>query len=68
MSYLKHLRVTFQVSHFDDLMARALKRKHILRVCKSNDYTVGRLHNLFKSLIMSLFIYCIRVWDVASYT
>lgn len=68
MSYLKLLRVTFRVSHFDDLMARALGRTHTLRVCNGNGYSVSHLRNLFKSLIMSLFIYCIRVWDVATYT
>lgn len=42
VSYLKLLGVTFQDSptnwnkHFDDLMERALKRMHILRVCKRN--------------------------------
>ena len=42
VSYLKLLGVTFQDSptkwdkHFDDSMERALKRMHILRVCKRN--------------------------------
>ena len=42
VSCLKLLRVTFQDSptnwdkHFDDLMERALKPMHILRVCKRN--------------------------------
>ena len=67
VSYLKLLGVTFQDSpnnwnkHFDDLMDRALKRMHILRVCKNNGYSISDLHYLFNSLIMSLFIYCIRV-------
>ena len=47
--YLKPLGVTFQDSptnwdkHFHDLMKRALKRMHILRVCKRNGYSVSDL-------------------------
>ena len=54
VSYLKLLGVTFQDSptnwdkHFDDLMERALKRMHILRVCKRNGYSVSDLDDLFK--------------------
>ena len=54
--------------HFDDLMARALKRMHILRVCKRNGCSVSDLDYLFNCLIMSIFTYCIRVWGVAAYT
>ena len=74
VSYLKLLGVTFQDSptnwekHFDDLMKRAVKRTHILRVCKRNGYSVSDLDYLFNYLIMSLFTYCIRVWGVAAYT
>ena len=74
VSYLKLLGVTFQDSatnwdkHFDDLMERALKRMHILRVCKRNGYSVSDLDYLFNCLIMSLFTYSIRVWGVAAYT
>ena len=74
VSYLKFLGVTFQDSptnwdkHFDDLMERAVKRMHILRVCKRNGYSVSDLDYLFNCLIMSLFTYCIRVWGVAAYT
>ena len=74
VSYLKLLGVTFQDSptnwnkHFDDLMERAVKRMHILRVCKRNGYSVSDLDYLFNCLIMSLFTYCIRVWGVAAYT
>ena len=72
--YLKLIGVTFQDSptnwnkHFDDLMDRALKRMHILRVCKNNGYSISDLHYLLNSLIMSLFIYFIRVWGVAAYS
>ena len=74
VSYLKRLGVTFQDratnrdKHFDDLMERALKRIHILRVCKRNGYSVSDLDYLFNCLIMSLFTYSIRVWGVAAYT
>ena len=74
VSYLKLFGVTFQDSpinwnkHFDDLMDRALKRMLILRVCKNNGYSISDLHYLFNSLIMSLFIYCIRVRGVAAYS
>ena len=74
VSYLKLLGVTFQDSptywnkHFDDLMERAVKRMHILRVRKRNGYSVSDLDYLFNCLIMSLFTYCIRVWGVAAYT
>ena len=54
--------------HFDDLMARAPKRMHILRVCKRNGYSVSDLDYVFNCLIMSLFTYYIRVWGVAAYT
>ena len=54
--------------HFDDLMERALKRMHILRVCKRNGHSVSDLDDLFNCLIMSIFTYCIRVWGVAVYT
>ena len=72
--YLKFLGVTFQDiptnwdKHFDDLMEMALKRRHILRVCKSNGYSVSDLDYLFNCLIKSLFTYCIRVWGIAAYT
>ena len=52
--YLKLLGVTFQDGptnwdkHFDDLMERALKRMHILRVCTRNGYSVCDLDYLFK--------------------
>ena len=74
VSYLKLLGVTFQDSptnwdkHFDDLMERALKRMHILRVCKRNGYCVPDLDYFSNCLIMSLFTFCIRVWVVAAYT
>ena len=74
VSHLKLLGVTFQDSptnwdkHFDDLMKRALKRMHILRVCKRNGYSVSDLDDLFNCLIMSLFTYCLGVWGVAAYT
>ena len=51
-------RVTFQDSptnwgkHFDDLMERAVKGMHILRVCKRNGYSVSVLDYLFNCLIM----------------
>ena len=54
VSYLKLLGATFQGSptnwdkHFDDLMERALKRMHILRVCTRNGYSVSDLDYLFK--------------------
>ena len=44
--HLKLLGVKFQDActnwdkHFVDLMERALKRMHILRVCKSNGYSI----------------------------
>ena len=71
---LKLLGVTFQDSptswdkHFDDLMERALKRMHILAVCKRSGYSVSDVDYLFNCLIMSLFTYRIRVWGVAVYT
>ena len=74
VSYLKLLGMTFRDNptnwdkHFDDLMERALKPMHILRVCKRNGYRVSDLDYLFNCLIMSLFTYCIRVWGVAAYT
>jgi len=55
------LGVTFQDSptywdkHFDDLMERALKRRHILRECKRKGYSVSDLDYLFNCLIMALF-------------
>ena len=49
-------------------MERAVKRIHILRVCKRKGYSLCDLDYLFSCLIMSLFTYCIRVWGVAAYT
>ena len=57
VSYLKLLGVTFQDSptnwdkHFDDLMERAVKRMHILRMCKRNGSSAFDLDDL---LIASL--------------
>ena len=74
VSSLKLLGVTVQVSptnwekHLDDLMERALKCMHILRVCKRNGYSVSDLDYLFNGLNTSLFINCIRVWGVAAHT
>ena len=74
VSCLKLLGVTFQDSptnwdkHFDDLMERAVKRMHILRMCKRNGSSASDLDDLFNCLIMSIFTYCIRVWGVAAYT
>ena len=54
--------MTFQDSptnwdkHFDDLMERAVKRMHILTVCKRNGYSVSDLDYLFNCLIMSLLL------------
>ena len=59
VSYLKLLGVTFQDSptnqdkHFDDLMERAEKRMHILRVCKRNGYSVSDLDYLFNCHFVS---------------
>ena len=74
VSYLKLLGVTFQDSptnwdkHFDDLMERARKRMHILRVCKRNGYSVSDIDYSFNCLVMTLFPYYIRVWGVATHT
>ena len=74
VSTLKLLGVTFHENprnwdlQFENLMSKAAKRMHILRVCKVNGYSTRDLHYLFTSLIMSIFTYCIRVWAVASHT
>ena len=49
-------------------MERAFKRIYILRVCKSNDYSLSDRSYRFSSLIMSLFTCCIRGWGVAAHT
>ena len=70
VSYLKLLGVTFQDSptnwdkHFDDLMERAVKRMHIIRVCKRKGYSVCDLDYLFNCLIMSLFTYYLLEFGV----
>ena len=62
--------MTFQDSptnwdkHFHDLMERALKHMHILRVCKRNGFSVSDLDYLLNCL----FTYCVKVWGVAAYT
>ena len=46
---------------FDNLLIKAGRRMHILRVCKKYGYSLDYLHYLFHSLIISLFIYGISV-------
>ena len=70
VSYLKLLGVTFQDSptnwdkHFDDLMERAVKRMHILRVCKRNGYSVSDLDYLFNCLILCHFLLTVSEFGV----
>ena len=69
-SELKLLGVTFSSNpcnwdtHIDSLLHRAASRLYILRVCKFYGYSDHELTSLFDSLIMSLFLYTIEVWDV----
>ena len=49
--------------HFDDLMERAFKHMYILRVCKSNGYSLSDLR-----YPLPLFTYCFLVWAVPAYT
>ena len=68
VSYLKLLGLTFQDSptmqcnwnkHFVDLMDRALKRMHILRVCKNNGHSIFDLQYLFNSLTLYYVTLCL---------
>ena len=71
MLYLELLGVTVRDSPtnwnklFVDSMEKALKRMHILRVCKRNGYSLSDLDYLFNCLIMSLFSDSITVWGVS---
>ena len=53
--------------HIDDLLSKASGRMYILRVCtcRCYGYSADQLSELFDSLIMSLFYYCIEVWGSA---
>ena len=71
-NWLKLLGVTFQENpfcwdlHFDNLISKANSWPYILRVCKFYSYSPDQLNKLFDSLIMSLFMYGIEVWGMAS--
>ena len=52
---------------FDNLLSKAGRRMHILRVCKKYGYSLDYLHYLFHRLIISLFTYGISVWGTATY-
>ena len=71
-SSLKHLGVYFHsgptnwYQQFDNLLSKAGRRMHILRVCKKYGYSLDYLYYLFHSLIISLFTYGISVWGTAT--
>ena len=52
--------------HFDKLIAKAISRLYILRVCKFYGYSQDQLKELFHSLILSIFVYGIEVWGSAN--
>ena len=70
VSYLKLLGVTFQDSptnwdkHFDDLMERAVKRMHILRVCKRNGYSVSDLDYFSSIASLGHFLFTVLEFGV----
>ena len=47
------------------MLAKALARMYILRVCKYYSYSISEVHQLFNSLIMPIFLYGIEVWEGA---
>ena len=61
-SSLKHLGVYFHsgptnwYQQFDNLLSKAGRRMHILRVCKKYGYSLDYLYYLFHSLIISLLL------------
>ena len=71
-SWLKLLGIIFQENpccwdlHVDKLIAKASSRLYILRVCKFYGYSQDQLNKLFDSLILSLFVYGLEVWESAS--
>ena len=52
-------------THFEYMISKASSRLYIVRVCKYFGYTLQELTLLFDSLIMSIFVYAIKVWAVA---
>ena len=52
---------------FDNLLSKAGRGMHILRVCKKYGYSLDYLQYLLHSLIISLFTYGISVWSTATY-
>ena len=53
---------------FDNFIGKALKRMHIPGVWRANGCGMQDQLNFFNTLIMSLLIYCARVWGVALQT
>ena len=49
--------------HFEEMIGRAAGRMYILRVCKYYGMPINHLSLLFNSLIMSLFIYGVELWE-----
>ena len=70
-SWLKPLGVTFHEDatnwgiHIDNMLSKASSRMYILRVCKSYGYSKVQLNNLFNLLVISVFLYGIKVWGAA---
>jgi len=70
---LKLLGITFHEDpcswdpHTDSLLSRAAGHLYILRICKYYGYFKDQLSKLFKSLILSLFLYGLQlqVWASA---
>ena len=55
-------------TQFEYLLSKASSRLYILRVCRYYKYSISSLDLLFRSLILSIFIYGIEVWGNAFYS
>ena len=55
-------------TQFEYLLSKASSRLYILRLCRHYKYSISSLDLLFQSLILSILIYGIEVWDNAFYS
>ena len=51
--------------HIDTLLSSTAGRLYLPRVCNYYSYSKDQLSKLFDSLIMSLFLYGLEIWDSA---
>ena len=69
--WLKLLGITFQENpcdwdmHIESVLKKASNHLYFIRVCKAYGYSKEQIDKLFKSLVVSVFLYGIEVWGAA---